>query len=207
MKPHQAQSVYWLVCPRLNNPYKYAGFICSPYWGQVGIPKFPHSRLLLLFFGCLDLRNHTTSAKASPGGHNVGDRGESHMWFPLHSNKLSQSTKPEPRQMWNLTWWGLQSRGEEGQNQKETKTWDNYRLWQMPQRKPARCQNGHNGTLRVSFRPRGKGRWIWGGHGWRWGEEEHLGSFSICRCISVSCTSLRRTSWVNVHEREPAANL
>lgn len=35
----------------------------------------------------------------------------------------------------------------------------------------------------------------------------NLGSFSICRCISVSCASLRRTSWVNVHEREPAANL
>ena len=40
MKTCQAQSVYCLVSPRLNNPYKYMCFICFPYWGQVGIPEF-----------------------------------------------------------------------------------------------------------------------------------------------------------------------
>lgn len=40
MKTRQAQSVYCLVCSRLNNPTKHMRLVCFPYLGQVGFPRF-----------------------------------------------------------------------------------------------------------------------------------------------------------------------
>ena len=40
-----------------------------------------------------------------------------------------------------------------GKIKEETKTCDNYRLWQVPQMKPTRCQDGDNVAMRACFRP------------------------------------------------------
>lgn len=84
MNTCQAQSVQWLVCPRLNNPYKYMCFICFPYVGQVGFPTFLYSRPLLISCRFWTYKTtFTTTAKVSFDWHNVGGKGNSPMWFPF----------------------------------------------------------------------------------------------------------------------------
>lgn len=51
IKTCQAQSVYCLVCSRLNNPYKHMCLVWFPYLGQVGFPRFLYRRPLWISCG------------------------------------------------------------------------------------------------------------------------------------------------------------
>lgn len=86
MKTRQAQSVYGLVCSRLNNPTKHMRLVCFPYLGQVGFPRFLCIADLREFLiGPVHKKKTTsgTSAEVGRGGCNEGGWRGGHMRFPF----------------------------------------------------------------------------------------------------------------------------